>query len=46
MGTGAPPVILLMGPTATGKTDLAVTLHECLPVDIVSVDSAMVYKGM
>lgn len=42
----APPVLFLMGPTASGKTDLAVALHERLPVDIVSVDSAMVYRGM
>lgn len=41
-----PPVIFLMGPTASGKTGLAVALHEALPVDIVSVDSAMVYRGM
>ena len=41
-----PPVILLMGPTASGKTDLAIALHERLPVELVSVDSAMVYRGM
>jgi tRNA dimethylallyltransferase len=35
-----------MGPTASGKTDLAVELIERLPCDIVSVDSAMVYRGM
>jgi tRNA dimethylallyltransferase len=35
-----------MGPTASGKTDLALELTECLPCDIVSVDSAMVYRGM
>ena len=35
-----------MGPTASGKTDLAVTLTEKLPCDIISVDSALVYKGM
>jgi tRNA dimethylallyltransferase len=47
MGTGtAAPVVLLMGPTATGKTELAVALHERLPVDVISVDSAMVYRGM
>lgn len=40
------PAICLMGPTASGKTDFAVTLAEALPVDIVSVDSAMVYRGM
>ncbi|WP_127477558.1 tRNA (adenosine(37)-N6)-dimethylallyltransferase MiaA [Sulfurivermis fontis] len=41
-----PPAILLMGPTAAGKTDLAVELVERLPCDIVSVDSALVYRGM
>ena len=41
-----PPAILLMGPTASGKTDLAVALVESLPCEIVSVDSAMVYRGM
>ena len=35
-----------MGPTAAGKTDLAVALHENLPCDLISVDSALVYKGM
>lgn len=40
------PVVFLMGPTATGKTDLAVALVERLPLDIVSVDSAMVYRGL
>ncbi|MCK9531402.1 MAG: tRNA (adenosine(37)-N6)-dimethylallyltransferase MiaA [Gammaproteobacteria bacterium] len=40
------PVVLLMGPTASGKTDLAVALTERLPFDIVSVDSAMVFRGM
>jgi tRNA dimethylallyltransferase len=41
-----PPAILLMGPTASGKTELAIALHEHLPVDLISVDSAMVYRGM
>lgn len=40
------PVVLLMGPTATGKTDLAAGLRQALPLDVVSVDSAMVYRGM
>ena len=35
-----------MGPTASGKTDLAVSLIEKMPCDIVSVDSALVYKEM
>jgi tRNA dimethylallyltransferase len=41
-----PTAILLMGPTAAGKTDLALFLHEHLPVDIISVDSSQVYRGM
>jgi tRNA dimethylallyltransferase len=41
-----PPAILLMGPTASGKTDLAMALHDQLPVELVSVDSAMIYRGM
>lgn len=41
-----PPAILLMGPTASGKTDLAIELAERLPVSLISVDSAMVYRGM
>jgi tRNA dimethylallyltransferase len=38
--------ILLMGPTASGKTDLAISLCKRFPCDIISVDSAMVYRGM
>lgn len=44
--TALPPVLLLMGPTAAGKSDLAVYLAERLRGEIVSVDSAMVYRGM
>jgi len=40
------PVLLLMGPTATGKTDLALALAERFPVALISVDSAMVYRGL
>lgn len=43
---GKPLVIFLMGPTASGKTDLAVELMAHLPVEIISVDSALVYRGM
>lgn len=35
-----------MGPTASGKTDIAVALQERFPIDIISVDSALVYRGM
>lgn len=38
--------IFIMGPTASGKTDLAVELVQRLPCEIISVDSAMVYRGM
>ena len=38
--------VLLMGPTASGKTDIAVKLCERFPCDIISVDSALVYRGM
>jgi tRNA dimethylallyltransferase len=38
--------ILLMGPTGAGKTDAALALADRLPVEIVSVDSAMVYRGL
>ncbi|WP_206483126.1 tRNA (adenosine(37)-N6)-dimethylallyltransferase MiaA [Thalassotalea sp. G2M2-11] len=41
-----PPVICLMGPTASGKTALAFELADALPCDIISVDSALVYRDM
>jgi tRNA dimethylallyltransferase len=41
-----PPAIFLMGPTASGKTALAVKLAQALDGEIISVDSALVYKGM
>ena len=42
----APRVILLMGATATGKTDLAVEIAKRFPVELISVDSALIYRGM
>lgn len=44
--SGLPPVLLLMGPTASGKTRLSLDLAGELPAEIVSVDSAQVYRGM
>jgi len=41
-----PKAIFLMGPTASGKTALAIELRKAFPVDIISVDSALVYRGM
>lgn len=41
-----PPVLSLMGPTASGKTQLSLELASRLPAEIVSVDSAQVYRGM
>lgn len=46
MSSPLPKAICLMGPTASGKTDLAIFLSEHFPVDIISVDSAMVYRGL
>ncbi|OGT40133.1 MAG: tRNA (adenosine(37)-N6)-dimethylallyltransferase MiaA [Gammaproteobacteria bacterium RIFCSPHIGHO2_12_FULL_38_14] len=40
------PIICLLGPSASGKTSLAVEMVKRFPCDIISVDSAMVYKGM
>ena len=38
--------IFLLGPTATGKTELAKNLYKSLPIEIISVDSAQIYKGL
>ncbi len=44
--TKLPPAIFLMGPTASGKTGAAVHIYSKLPVEIISVDSALVFKDM
>ncbi len=44
--TSLPPAIFIMGPTAAGKTDLAVALQQQLGCELISVDSALIYKGM
>ncbi|QDY43168.1 tRNA (adenosine(37)-N6)-dimethylallyltransferase MiaA [Candidatus Pantoea soli] len=41
-----PKAIFLMGPTASGKTALAISLRQQLPVELISVDSALIYRGM
>jgi len=41
-----PPAILLMGPTASGKSAVALEIAARFPVEIISVDSAQVYRGM
>ncbi|ENC6434969.1 tRNA (adenosine(37)-N6)-dimethylallyltransferase MiaA [Aeromonas veronii] len=46
MASDLPTAIFLMGPTASGKTDLAIELCQALPCDIISVDSALIYRGM
>src|SRR5579872_4012824 len=40
------PVLILTGPTGSGKSDWAIRLAEVAPVEIVSVDSALVYRGL
>ncbi|WP_373823749.1 tRNA (adenosine(37)-N6)-dimethylallyltransferase MiaA [Neisseria dentiae] len=42
----APKALALLGPTAGGKTGLALQIAEHLPVEIISLDSALVYRGM
>ncbi|WCE29935.1 tRNA (adenosine(37)-N6)-dimethylallyltransferase MiaA [Vibrio sp. SCSIO 43137] len=41
-----PLALFLMGPTASGKTALAIELTKKYPVEVISVDSALIYKGM
>lgn len=41
-----PLALFLMGPTASGKTELAIRLRQKYPIEIISVDSALIYKGM
>jgi len=41
-----PPAIFIMGPTASGKTDLAISLMSHLPIELISVDSGQIYREM
>ncbi|HHW64844.1 MAG TPA: tRNA (adenosine(37)-N6)-dimethylallyltransferase MiaA [Rhodocyclaceae bacterium] len=41
-----PPALLLLGPTASGKTASALALAQAMPIEIISVDSALVYRDM
>ena len=45
-GAGGAPLLCLMGPTASGKSAAAMALAREFPIEIVSVDSALVYRGM
>ncbi|HEX3811575.1 MAG TPA: tRNA (adenosine(37)-N6)-dimethylallyltransferase MiaA [Mycobacteriales bacterium] len=46
MTTNVPPLIAIVGPTASGKSELAVVLAELLPGEIVNADSMQLYRGM
>lgn len=46
VGSPLPPALLLMGPTASGKTALALELARQLPLEVISVDSAQIYRGL
>ena len=41
-----PSAIFVMGPTASGKTDLAIALRQHLPVELINVDSAQIYRQL
>ena len=43
---GKPPLLCILGPTASGKTALAEAVVDALPGELVSVDSTLVYRGL
>jgi len=46
INSSLPPAIFIMGPTASGKTDLAISLMAHLPIELISVDSGQIYREM
>ena len=46
MATQSPTALFILGPTASGKTALTLALAQQQPIEIISVDSALVYRGM
>ncbi|MFV8819117.1 tRNA (adenosine(37)-N6)-dimethylallyltransferase MiaA [Haliea sp. E17] len=46
MSDSRPRLVCLLGPTASGKTDLAIALAQSMDCELVSVDSALVYRGL
>jgi tRNA dimethylallyltransferase len=46
MTHGSPPLVAIVGPTASGKTDLAIALAERVPIEVLVADSRQVYRGM
>ena len=46
MKSSKPLVVAIMGPTASGKTAAALAIAKSIPCEIISVDSALIYRGM
>ena len=46
MKSSKPLVVSIMGPTASGKTAAALAIAQSIPCEIISVDSALIYRGM
>ena len=46
MKSSKPLVVAIMGPTASGKTEAALAIAKSIPCEIISVDSALIYRGM
>src|SRR5215210_3272651 len=44
--TGSCPILVILGPTASGKTDVALAVAEAAGAEILTVDSMQVYRGM